>query len=506
MRNTAVSRAFSSRPAVSSFARILFLLIAGLLLPLLWPGVLQHLFSTTGFMLDPHDSWPRALTTLHVGSDLLIGVSYTVIAIILAFIVYQNREALPFDWVLLAFGLFIVACGLTHVMHVVVRFLPIYWFDAYVRALTAVVSVATALALPPLIPKVRQLLTAGTELQRKERQLQQSLGINQTLLEIVQLPHDGDAVHTARQVLLKLGEVLPVDWLGIGIQSGEDIHFTGIWSSPGFTGILTQTELPPVQRGVGITWRAVDAQAPVFIDDYAAQPGAQPLYLREGLSSLALVPLTDSLTGNTIVMIAGKVREQVGWAPWERQLFDAASSSVSRAMERQSYLLRLETDALKDALTGLGNRRAFDEGLKVEHARARRHQYPFGLMMLDLDGLKSINDESGHEAGDALLTAFGQGLKSSMRVEDRCYRLGGDEFAVLLLHTPTESGEVLHHRVADLMKQVQQQFPRADVSFGLAFFPEEQLERAELIRLADERMYAMKSEHHRATASRPPPH
>ncbi|WP_161883669.1 GGDEF domain-containing protein [Deinococcus alpinitundrae] len=125
---------------------------------------------------------------------------------------------------------------------------------------------------------------------------------------------------------------------------------------------------------MGLAWLAIEAQAPVYIDDYPSQPRAHPLYLQEGLSSVALIPLTDPTSGNTIVLVASKVRENRGWATWEKQLFDAARISVSNAMQRQNHLHQMETAALKDALTGLGNRRAFEEDLKGEHARARRHQ------------------------------------------------------------------------------------------------------------------------------------
>jgi len=479
----------------TSFPRILLLLPMGMVLPLLWPGVAPHLFSTAG--LGPHGAWLWTLATLQLSSDLMIGVASLVTAAILIFLVYRNRQALPLAWVMLVIRLFILTAGGTYVIQLGLLSLHVSCLDAYLRAVTAMVSFTTACVVSLLIPKLQQSLKTSIEVPYQEAQLQQALRINRTLLEIVQLTQEHDAVLTAQQVLLKFRETLPVDWLGLGLQVSDSIELTGIWHSPRATGVLTHTTLPPVQRGVGLAWLAIEEQGPVYIDDYASEPRAYPAYLREGLSSVALIPLTDPTAGNTIVMIASKVREHDGWAAWERQLFEAARVAVSSAMERQHHLQQMEAAALKDVLTGLWNRRAFQEDFTAEHARARRHHHSFGLMVLDLDGLKAINDQFGHKAGDRLIQLFGEQLRGNMRVEDRCYRLGGDEFAVLLSHTAVESGEVLLRRVHELMRHIQgQDFPDADVSVGLAFFPEEQMDADGLLRLADERMYAMKAQHH----------
>ncbi|MBZ9712093.1 GGDEF domain-containing protein [Deinococcus multiflagellatus] len=170
------------------------------------------------------------------------------------------------------------------------------------------------------------------------------------------------------------------------------------------------------------------------------------------------------------------------------------------ALERQGHLQELEAAALQDVLTGLGNRRAFELDLKAQVARAE----PFGLMILDLDGLKLVNDALGHEAGDRLLQLFGRHLCAGMPPEDRCYRLGGDEFAVLLQALPgAEAG--LYEQVRALTAGLRTQgFAQTDVSAGVAFFPAEASRAAALLRLADQRMYAMKAQHRQAAGAAPP--
>jgi diguanylate cyclase (GGDEF)-like protein/putative nucleotidyltransferase with HDIG domain len=99
---------------------------------------------------------------------------------------------------------------------------------------------------------------------------------------------------------------------------------------------------------------------------------------------------------------------------------------------REAELARLAEAALTDNLTGLGNHRAFHEDLRREIARRTRSGSRFSLVMLDLNGLKQLNDRLGHQAGDERIRAVADCLRSTMRATDTAYRTGGDEFMVLL--------------------------------------------------------------------------
>ena len=156
----------------------------------------------------------------------------------------------------------------------------------------------------------------------------------------------------------------------------------------------------------------------------------------------------------------------------------------------------LAVQALTDALTGLGNRRAFEIDLAGEFSRADRHNYPLALISLDLDGLKAINDTHGHHRGDAYLQAFASALRQHFRAGDRPYRLGGDEFIVLLAHAhPGGKRSILSH-VRHAIQKVRNEFPGANVSVGVAFYPEDATDPAVLLEMADQRMYQQKFEHH----------
>jgi diguanylate cyclase (GGDEF)-like protein len=103
---------------------------------------------------------------------------------------------------------------------------------------------------------------------------------------------------------------------------------------------------------------------------------------------------------------------------------------VERA--REAELARLAQEALTDSLTGLGNHRSFHEQLHREIARRTRSGSWFSLVMLDLNGLKQLNDSFGHQAGDERIRAVAECLRATMRASDAAYRTGGDEFMVLL--------------------------------------------------------------------------
>jgi signal transduction histidine kinase len=98
--------------------------------------------------------WNKPLLLTHMWSDILIGGSYVVISFALATLVHRARRDIPFSVVFVAFGLFIITCGMTHFMDVWTLWTPVYWLSAYVKVITAIASVSTAVAMPFMIPRV----------------------------------------------------------------------------------------------------------------------------------------------------------------------------------------------------------------------------------------------------------------------------------------------------------------------------------------------------------------
>jgi diguanylate cyclase (GGDEF)-like protein len=158
---------------------------------------------------------------------------------------------------------------------------------------------------------------------------------------------------------------------------------------------------------------------------------------------------------------------------------------------------RLAELATTDALTGLQNARALHERLEREVARAVRYRQPFSLLLIDLDGLKTINDRLGHHAGDRALRHVADAIRAQLRASDIGVRWGGDEFALLAPNTRQPAAAALARRVQSLVGSapVGNAVPPLAVSIGIATFEPEataRVEAASLMHQADAALYRAK--------------
>ena len=197
------------------------------------------------------------------------------------------------------------------------------------------------------------------------------------------------------------------------------------------TAVLQDVVLPFVGEHTAAV-AAYSSRESIFVADTHSDPRV----------SQALVKLTDASS----VLLQPVVRQDealgvlvIGWdepVPHLRDRVVAMTSLLAAeaavAIERADLLARLETVARTDDLTGLSNRRAWDEELPRELARARRERRPLCVAMLDLDRFKHFNDERGHQAGDRLLKQAAAAWREQLRTTDLIARYGGEEFAVVL--------------------------------------------------------------------------
>jgi diguanylate cyclase (GGDEF)-like protein len=135
----------------------------------------------------------------------------------------------------------------------------------------------------------------------------------------------------------------------------------------------------------------------------------------------------------------------------------------------QDYNRQLEEISIRDPLTGLYNRRKFEEFLEYETDRARRHNHPFSLIMIDLDDFKFINDTYGHPVGDLALKTLTAMLEGSLRKCDLMARLGGDEFAIILPETPSANGLQVAKKLHDIMRVQPVKLPVGDITLSASF-------------------------------------
>ena len=182
-----------------------------------------------------------------------------------------------------------------------------------------------------------------------------------------------------------------------------------------------------------------------------------------------------------------------------RQLAVAVSEHLSLALANLKLRETLRTQSIRDPLTGLFNRRYMEESLERELRRAERRGHPVGVIMIDLDHFNHFNNTFGHQAGDSLLQAFGELLRTRVRSEDIACRYGGEEFTLIMPEAPPEvvlrRADQLREEVRDLRVSLRgQALGMVTASMGVAVFPIDAGAGPELIREADRALYQAKEE------------
>jgi diguanylate cyclase (GGDEF)-like protein len=199
--------------------------------------------------------------------------------------------------------------------------------------------------------------------------------------------------------------------------------------------------------------------------------------------------------------------------PWEMFAMTVAGSMATLGvagwmigrrddvLEHRNEELRLLSERLQglsatDALTGIANRRTFDERLAIEVARANRYGTPLSLVMIDLDNFKELNDRFGHLAGDEVLKRVASLVDREKRLGDVVARYGGEEFGAILPHTEARAAAIWAERVRQMIAgtEVRSEAGALNItaSFGLAGAAPDREEPATLIEEADRALYEAK--------------
>jgi diguanylate cyclase (GGDEF)-like protein len=146
------------------------------------------------------------------------------------------------------------------------------------------------------------------------------------------------------------------------------------------------------------------------------------------------------------------VRDRV-WNEEDVEFCRALCDIVAIAVRNAMLFAELQETAARDKLTGLYNRRMFEEQFELAVARSLRTQEELTLLIADLDGLKRINDVSGHVAGDQALRTLADALRATIRATDVACRLGGDEFAVILPGSNAEDAVKVAERAQEMLAE-----------------------------------------------------
>jgi len=370
----------------------------------------------------------------------------------------------------------------------------------------------------PLTERIAERAAATLELQQAHDELEQRIqertaelaSANRSLEESLQ------ATERGRRELSLVGDVIELlQTCQTMAEAEETLRRFGREAFPNMSGAVYQYLLSPDLLEVVAEWgegpRAARSLKPD--DCWALRRGRRHIETQGSrltrcrhfkdarLSAAICVPLT--LEGETTgVLLLYSDAEQ----PNAEKLSESAQSLTALAAERVALALanlqlrgKLRDQAIRDLLTGLYNRRYFEETLDRELRRAERHGTPLSLIMLDVDHFKRFNDRFGHDAGDLVLKHVGGALKKSIRGEDIACRYGGDEFVLLLADAPIEAAaaraEELKDAITELvLKHRGEALGSIAVSCGVASFPGNGAVREDLVAAADQAMYRAKGE------------
>src|SRR5262245_11965797 len=186
---------------------------------------------------------------------------------------------------------------------------------------------------------------------------------------------------------------------------------------------------------------------------------------RVNLRSMICVPLKHQ--GEAVGVLKVYSPEPHHFGESDVETLNLLSEAISAHLAHASLFEGAEREGRTDALTGLFNRRAYEERRVVEAARSARHGRPLALCLLDLDGFKSVNDHYGHPAGDEVLQGMARVIDSS-RLTDDAFRIGGDEFAVLMPETTLEGGKIAAKRLAGALADAKLGRGTVTASYGVA--------------------------------------
>ncbi len=278
-------------------------------------------------------------------------------------------------------------------------------------------------------------------------------------------------------------------------EDGASMSCTHEWCAPGIRPQIDELRDLAVDRYPWLPEIAHSRQAAWVTQDDIGQlsPEEQTLILDGEIQSMLAIPMfgTGQMRG---LLGLDDVQVRKHWSDFEQSLLRLVADIISAALVRNNLLQALHAQAYQDALTGLPNRRAFDERLRDEILRARRYRQVFSLLLLDIDRFKAINDAHGHDVGDQALRMLGKILSQRMRQADGLARWGGEEFTLLLPQTDAERARQLAEQLRATVAEAR--FPRIGrltISIGIAqFAPHDSVDT--LFRRVDQALYAAKEQ------------
>lgn len=337
-----------------------------------------------------------------------------------------------------------------------------------------------------------------------ERRLRREKALVQLLHRLTSLANEAGTTAVAMEGFLKevceyTGWPVGHSYLVTEKRYGKELIPSSHWyfkDQERFEPFRRTTERTVFAAGQGMPGRVLSDKRPVWVADISVDPN----FLRAKIAAKLSIKTAFALP----VIVGQEVVSVLEFfTPVFNQVDDAFLDALShigielgRVIEREQSAGQLRYLADHDSLTGLPNLRVGRDRLSQTVLTGKRQKTHSALLYIDLDGFKKINDTQGHEAGDRVLKTVAKRISHSIRETDTVARIGGDEFFVIL--SDVESKAAVTMVAKKLLKVISEPFSDQDAqigisaSIGIALFPEDSEEAAELTRYADKAMYAVK--------------
>ena len=247
-------------------------------------------------------------------------------------------------------------------------------------------------------------------------------------------------------------------------------------------------------RSNGLTYTVAREGEMILVENMKDHPMFQNVP-SHWIGSIIGIPLK---VGQTVVGVMNLSRSTLGgFSASELRLLSLLSDQAAVAISNASLHQMISRQAYSDTLTGLPNRRALDERLEEEVSSARRNNYSFAVIMMDLDGFKLVNDTYGHSVGDDVLRLVFSQMSRGVRTTDFLARYGGDELTLILSQTEMSSALIVSEKITEGMKKLKYKLPdgkrlKLGISGGIALYPVHARSGPDLLRAADAALYHAK--------------